>query len=312
MKTERILRFFSNFKPTRSEAGSEPEKPEKKIDDTLEDLAHQEIINLCEGHEDPELEKNTFDLYKVARDEFAPVFVNFADMLLKKASNLENGGKIIFMARDGLASYEAAKLLLEKFPDRYPGVNKDQILYVYLTRTMVFTQEDAIIKEYLEQEGIHKDDQIILADVGMYGSMISRLEELFKDYAKIESHQYLISRTDRAEGFLSDYENRQMSVFQQIPGNPAVHFLEDTFSGQIKSPQSLIKEGDMILPDTHSDRYDFPISLKRNFAIRGVRDFIKSIDSLDSMETTDQIRERLNGFLLDKNNFNRLMVPHER
>lgn len=253
--------------------------------------------------------EETVDLYKAAGKFVAPIFTAFADHLLQQTQGKGEEAKIVFVARDGIGPYQAAQALLEKFPDRYPDLVENQLIYAYFTRKLVYNAPPDVLREYAQSLGIKRGDCIALADVGMYGSIVNPLRAGLSG-CTISSVEYLISRTPRANGFIDDGSFKRLPVFDEIMGNKAVHFLEDTFSGEIKSPSALERTESGLEPDTRSDTYPPEIAVKRLFALAAIRDYVKTLDAPDI--DLEEARARLNEFLTDRENFDRMMVPHER
>jgi len=287
---------------------------EEASEQSLKETRHREIIesvNISLTDQNEEERQRVVDvtteLYDKSQEVMAPVFVGFADHLLRKVSTRENT-RIIFAARDGIGPYQAALALLERFPERYPNVKAEQLVYAYFTRKVVYGSSEQLLKEYLQELGVPIGSDLILADIGMYGSIISPLRKKLADF-EITDVEYVVSRTDEANGFIDDLSS-PLSAFTQIVGNQAVHFIEDTYSGPIQSPTTIIKTELGLQPDTYLGSYDGEIGLKREYAIRAITDFVAQMESPDlDIETT---RLKLNEFLGNPENFSRLMVPHER
>ncbi len=260
---------------------------------------------------------HTIELYTKTQEFVAPVVVSFADFLLQKLSKSGKSTKLVCAARDGIGAYLAAQKLLEKFPANYPNVDAHQLAYAYLSRHVVFNSSPEILERHLQELGLNPGDSIILADIGMYGSMLAALREKLPNF-RLESVEYLISRTPQANGYL-DTPQYTMSSVVNVVGNPAVHFLEDTYSGSIASPTRLVETGSELVPDTISSEYSGEIALKREFALRAITDFVQDLAATTSPDQPQALpidfpnaKKRLDEFLADQNNFRHLMVPHER
>lgn len=250
------------------------------------------------------------ELYVKTKEFVAPVITAFADHLLKTAGE-EGRGKIVFVARDGIGPYQAAQALLERFPTRYPSVEREQLVYAYLTRKVVWNSSAETLHQYFEELGIKEGDRVTFADVGMYGTILHELESKLGKLAPTNV-EYLISRTSEARGFIDNGQDRKLPVFEHIMGNPAVHFLEDTFSGGIKSPSVLEETEKGLQPDTRDTEYPPDIAIKREVALLAIRDYVDDLEQGDLDRNLDEAVTKLNGFLLDPSNFRQLMVPHER
>jgi hypothetical protein len=253
----------------------------------------------------------TVELYDKAKEMVAPVIAAFAHHLLQSISGKGKDHKVVFIARDSLGTYRVAQALLAKFPDKYPGISSQQLVYAYLTRKVVWNSPRTTITEYLKQLGINNTDKVIYTDIGMYGATIDTLNNL---PISVINHQYLISCTPRAKGFLyeqyGDNPEKRMSVFRSIVGNPAVHFMEDTFAGLIQSPTALVKTELGLEPNTKEMGYPPDIAVKRQFALRALEDYIPTMISPEV--DIKAAREKLNTFLSDTTNYKHIMVPHER
>jgi hypothetical protein len=220
---------------------------------------------------------------------------------------------VVFIARDSLGTYRVAQALLAKFPDKYPGISSQQLVYAYLTRSVMWSSSSNTLNKYLQQLGINGGDKVIYADIGMFGSPIDILNSL--PISTSNSYHYLISCTPRVKGFLHDQyggdPEKRMSVFvNNISGNPAVHFMEDTFSGPIQSPTALEKTSLGLEPNTRDMGYPPDIAVKRQFALRALEDYIPTMTS--PVIDIKAARKKLNDFLSDTNNYKHIMVPHER
>src|SRR5262249_36766617 len=107
---------------------------------------------------------------------YGPVVIKWVDYLLQKAN--KEGKKMIFMARDGGTPYQMAQTLLEKYPERYPNLSKDHLIYGYFSRKIIENckQSDegkTLFLDYIKQLGVHDKDKCIFIDVGFSGSMIN-------------------------------------------------------------------------------------------------------------------------------------------
>ncbi len=254
-----------------------------------------------------ELVDRTNQLYESSRDVVAPVITGFADHLLRQLTQDGGNHKIVFLARDGLGSYLAALGLLKKFPSRYPGVIKDQLVYAFFTRRTTSHSSSELLTEYVTQLGVRPNDGLTMADIGMYGSTIYPLHSKLPN--RIIRTEYLISCTSEAAGFMHNSQDKEMKSLQHISGNPAVHFLEDTFSGPIQSPRSLVKINGVIKPDTAEQTYPPEISIRRQFALLGIEDFVKTL--LSPEINIPKAIAKLDKFLGNEATLRTLMVPHE-
>ncbi|HMI09326.1 MAG TPA: hypothetical protein VK497_02905 [Candidatus Saccharimonadales bacterium] len=249
-------------------------------------------------HEAVEL---TYELYKAAREKVAPVITGFADSLLQEAG----GRQIVFAARDGLGAYHAANILKKKFD--YGNEDPEQLVYAYLTRTIVYDTPPATLREYLEQVGVHDvDANVVLADIGMYGTILPGVRNVLPNMEP----RYLISKTSEVPGY-ADGQSSRMTSTDTVMGNPAVHFLEDTFSGPIPSPKSLIHSSAELEPDTVNESFPLEEMLKRKYALQAIQDYTANLDARPMQPATEAIRN-LDLLLTDTSAYEHLMVSHTR
>ena len=289
---------------TRLEAGS----PYSEIEmASLKDMSEDIILDLDYFNEFYRREaiKDAFELYKVTKETVAPVIVGFADELLRES----DGKKIMFAARDGIGAYVAAQKLLERFPESYEGVSAGDMLYPYLTRSVVFDTNPADLVGYLQQCGVEDvDSPVIMADIGMYGSTVGRLKQVLPN---LET-RYLISRSHSIPGYADDGSG-QMSSMDSIVGNPAVHFMEDTFSGLTSSAKRLLKGRDgTLVPDIKQDAYPAEELLKRKYALRAFEDAVTELSAAPQQAQKEVWVKKLDDFLVENSNYASMMVPHER
>lgn len=282
----------------------ELEDAHRDIDDvTLDDIMTDPILDRIPPEERHEVIGDTFELYAKAKDIVAPVIAGFADSLLKESSGKK---QIIFAARDGLGAYEVAHALLQKFPGHYQTTGRD-ISYAYLTRKLVYASTPEELQRYLSGIGVDTTKPTLLADIGMYGSIVPSIEEIIPDMET----RYIISRSHGIPGYADDSSNAErMRSLSFVPGNPAVHFLEDTFSGRTTSPTKLIERGDTLVPNFVEDLYDPRELLKRKYAIRALIDYAQSLTEPPSQSDRKAHVAALDEFLLERSNYSHLMVPH--
>ena len=283
--------------------------------DDLSELDDQRLVEIAQ---DPILEglsadkreaaiSDTFELYLKTKEYVAPVVTGFADSLLKEAGQDK---QIIFAARDGLGSFEAAQALLKKFPEAYSGAQSEQLAYLYFTRAAVANSWN-MITDYVKQAGLNPETPTLIADIGMYGSIMYDLVSLLPQ-AKA---RYIISRNPNIPGYAVDAtKNLGMDCLYHISGNPAVHFLEDTFSGTTSSPARLIEVGGKILPDMKEglEAYEPDELMKRKYAITAFGDYVSLLDVPPAAEERQAQVHAMDEFLLDGAQYHHLMVPHIR
>lgn len=313
------MSIFRTQVRTRARTGRETPKPDTSDMDALdtkspysdiemsclEDMSTDPILEGMSEGEKREVIKDAFELYEIAKDIVAPVVVGFADDLLQESA----GRKIMFAARDGVGTYVAAQRLLERFPESYEEKTDEDLLYPYLTRKVVFDANSSELVDYLHQCGVEDTSSpVVMADIGMFGSVVGRLKHVLPG---LET-RYLISRNASIPGYADDGSG-QMPSMRAIIGNPAVHFIEDTFSGLTSSASMLLAAEDGTLhPDIKQDAYPAPELLKRKYALRAIEDAVAELpDSPDQNQRGEWVK-KLDEFLYDPNNYDGMMVPHER
>lgn len=255
-----------------------------------------------------EILQDSLRLYEVSRDKVAPVVLDFARWCLERA---KPGQKVLFLARDGLAPWIAARLLVRQ--GKFPGITEDQLKYAHLSRNITWQEDEATLKQYLAQLGVEdNEDDLLTVDVGMFGAIHRSLQELYPQ--KKVSSLYLISasRDEGIEGYLSDIKKGTSSIdpiWKSIPGNPAVHFIEDTFAGFYGSTQGLEKSEDGTIKPKIGVPYSREVYLKRLAAIDGIVDHTLSLEQGDPKKNSTT----LNNYLASqfKTDQKYIMVPHE-
>ncbi len=255
-----------------------------------------------------EIIKDAMRLYEVSREKVAPVVLDFARWCLERA---KPGQKVLFLARDGLAPWIAARLLVRQ--GKFPGITEDQLKYAHLSRNITWQEDETTLKQYLSQLGVEDDDKDLLTvDVGMFGAIHRSLQELYPK--KKVSSLYLISasRDEGIEGYLSDVKKGTSSIdpiWKSIPGNPAVHFIEDTFSGFYGSTQGLEKSEDGTVKPKLGVPYSREVYLKRLAAIDGIVDHAMSLEPGDPKKNSAELNAYLASQFKEDKKY--IMVPHE-
>lgn len=113
------------------------------------------------------------------------------------------------------------------------------------------------------------------------------------------------------EGYIHNTTDRFLRSIGAITGSPPVHFLEDTFSGPIASPNILVESDQGVLvPDTLNSFYPEEIASKRRVALQAIVDFASQVTTKPG-EYDPAAVERMDTFLADPRNYRHLMVPHE-
>jgi hypothetical protein len=265
------------------------------------DIANDPLLQEVAAENREATKQHVQELYDVSVEYVAPVIAGFAEHLLKSAGD----DQIILAGRDGIGTYIAAQKLQEKFPD--PNQKKDQVLYAYLTRNVVFDTQPDVLKKYLEQEGLRDANApVIVGDIGMYGSMMRSLQNILPQ-VRLE---YLISESLRIPGYASN-RGKPMDSMSYIPGNPAVHFMEDTFSGAIATPDGLIEQEDgSIVPDIPANDFSPEEQLKRKYALQAIEDYVTTLRGRPNAAESAGDIGKLDAFLSHTDGYRKLMVPH--
>ncbi|MBI5152788.1 HAD family hydrolase [Candidatus Peregrinibacteria bacterium] len=158
----------------------------------------------------PEVKEASTDAYHLARDIYGPIVARFCDSILKK---MQKGKKplCVCLGRDGISMFMTMKILLTKYPQLYPDVDKKQIVYCNISRHIrdkvlrdigceyqigydqgekkkplrYSAEESKEYKEkldiYLKSLGFFNADKIIIADSGLQGSTQTMLEYVYPD-----------------------------------------------------------------------------------------------------------------------------------
>jgi len=265
-----IIRRYIPKVPREGEV--KKKKEEVSVAASVKLLTFKEIAGFCnENQLDEDAASKAMELYNKTIENLSPVIIGFAHKLLTELSQKGDKSKLVFAGRDGIGSYNVAIKLLERFPNLYPNVTDKQLKYMMLTRKIVGNSSKETLLQYFVQEDIFQSDNVTIVDVGMYGYIDSVLRTKLPEITW-EKPEFLISKTDKANGYIYDGKVKDSSVFVTVPGNPAVHFLEDTFSGEMTSPTSLVAENGWLVPDSlsHLAKTSFPPEerIKRRFALK--------------------------------------------
>lgn len=234
---------------------------------------------------------------------YGPVVRLWVDHLLAKAA--ESNSSIVFLARDGIAPFEVAKELLNDpaYQARYPSLcEKNNVSLAFLSRKVIHSiKKDrelgaAYLRQLLPSDLIGTSDDaasaknVMFVDIGFAGSMIEEIKNLMSqateiDFSKRCSFHYLISHTEKANGFLGNL-SRPLHDVISAGKNPAVYWLEDSHQTSIKSPSFLVRHEDgqvypnTLLPDnTEFINVSDPLQiLLRNYSTQAAIDFALKID----------------------------------
>ncbi|MDO8561143.1 MAG: hypothetical protein Q7R91_02925 [bacterium] len=256
-----------------------------------------------------ELLDDAVRLYEVSRDIVGPVMKDFSAWALEK---LPAGQKLLFLARDALGPWMAARLLVRK--GEFPGVSEDQLRYAFLSRKVMHTESGADIKKYLEQVGVRDDkESLTMVDVGVYGDIHHALKNLYPK--KSLKSLFFISDAggEEFEGFLYDSArggDKLDSMWKSISGNSAVHFIEDTFSGFYGSTKGFTENPNGTIQPRFGAPYSREVYLKRLAALTGIID--RALLGNDG-KSAEEHKRALEVYLSEvfPGEKQHLMVPHE-
>lgn len=216
--------------------------------------------------------------YARSREYFAPVAIKWTEYLLDRANR--EGKKIVFMARDGAVPFQLAQAMLND-PVRsrqFPNLTPSSICLGYFSRKIIQDCQSngpdgaRKMQEYISQLGIQDGDNCLFVDVGFTGSMIDSIKSMLAPQHINIDFEFLISYTPKAHGFMaptqkvirgtqppSNSTNSTTAVADRIihAANPrAIHWLEDSHQGVIRSPQRLVRYQGRIYTDTNIPGYE--------------------------------------------------------
>lgn len=271
-------------------------------EERLSEIISDPIVLKISPQERKDAVKDAFELYIKSKDVLAPVIACYVDSLLHQAGTDK---QLVFAARDGLGLYLSALALIKKFPNEYVTTN-EQIAYAYFTRKLMMSATQYELREYVVQLGLVAEAPTIVTDIGMYGSIQYALSTVFSDV----SLSYLISRNPSIPGFIDDGNTKRLNSLKRISGNPAIHFLEDTFSGRTSSPDKLERVAGVLVPNIIEDAYEPKELLKRTYAVKAFTDHVAELKSVPQITKMNDASAKLDDFLKDVDNYRHLMVPH--
>lgn len=260
-------------------------------------------------------------LRQVSRSHVAPLIMGATDQVLRRGAQTQNP-LIVFIARDGLAGYSTARVLLQRFPERYGRLTAANLRLLPLNRYLL---SSPLLRTYLIQQGITQNVDVTYSDLGWYGSALARLRSATEGAgARFAGLHVVLANSESSQpelhGFLT-VRTRQAPIFERISGNPTVHFLEDTFSGVSGQSRELVQyENGEIVPMVAAE-YGGEIAMRRNIAIAALIESATEVTSQqlttlsDPAQIADHVRrtqelERYIGSLADP--YSQLGVPHER
>jgi hypothetical protein len=187
-------------------------------------------------------------LYAVSRDLYAPILAAFAARCLDDLRVARNGLNLC-LARDGISSFLAQRVLLRVTPARFRGVSSRQVRLAYLSRHLVregcaCVATRRLVEGYLRGQGLTGARAVTFVDVGIHGRIQDAVQRW---YPTGDIHgRYLIyhRRADdlnarRKHGFLvGDAASVDGTAFLR---REAIHLLEDLWSGVYESVTKLRK-----------------------------------------------------------------------
>lgn len=187
--------------------------------------------------------------YATTYKYFAPVIYDWVINLLKRAK--KDNLQLVFMARDGLCPFLAAK----KIQRKVPALSTTPIHYVYLSRKIV-NGDQQNLQEYLKQElSQGASSKFLFIDIGFSGSMVDKINSAMRNAIPDSQcqFQFLISTGKKVPGFVASAPN-SMRALKCAGKNRAAYWIEDTHQGNIPSPSKLVKDAEgKLQPDTLVD-----------------------------------------------------------
>lgn len=188
-------------------------------------------------------EQQALSSYASSYMNYSPVVIEWVHSVLETAMASVPPKRVVFLARDGIAPYEVAKILQQKHPKKY---SKVPLSLLYISRKVKdwATENETNKKlfiEYVKQEGLKFNEKCLFIDVGFLGSMIQPVKQMLKDLTPDIQFGYLVSHTQEAHGFMANMEVKLESV-KAAGNNAAVRWLEDTHQGVKNSATKLTKD----------------------------------------------------------------------
>lgn len=193
-------------------------------------------------------EQQALSSYASSYMHYSPVVIEWAHSILETAMASVPPKRAVFLARDGIAPYEVAKILQKKYPEKYGQV---PLSLLYISRkvkgwAIENEQNKQLLIEYVKQEGLKLNEKCLFIDIGFMGSMIMSIKELLKNLTPDIQFGYLVSHTQNAHGFMANMKANKneykLESVQTAGGNTAVHWLEDTHQGVQNSPTKLFRD----------------------------------------------------------------------
>ena len=250
--------------------------------------------------------KEVYHHYTLSQQYYSPAVILWADFLLLKAA--QEGKKLLFAARDGIPAYMVAKKLLERFPEKYNGINKTDISLAWLSRKSIddSVKQEGLLPNYLSQLKIEKGESFIFADSGSTGTRREAVKNALPDNPC--DFEFLVSRNPAIHGYLDncDYKLRELQYFESRP-QYTNHWLEDGHQGGYISATKLKRNRNgKIIPnnfDKGTEKYtpklskDNPLSyLLKKFGLQAAVDSAKTT-SEPNQSSFAQVQRNINDLL---------------
>lgn len=183
--------------------------------------------------------------YASSRSNYGNVMNEWVLSLLETALCGSTPKRLVFMARDGIAPYEVAKIFAEKYPDTF---GKVPLTLLYLSRKVSSWSKESeenrqMLIDYARQQGIKDNENCIFVDIGFYGTTIDIIKDTLKEITppKNIEFEFFVSYTPKAKGFMGNMETPFSSV--RAPGSlRIVEWLEDNHQGVRNSATKLERE----------------------------------------------------------------------
>lgn len=158
------------------------------------------------------------EFYQLGKHVYGPLAVSFVDDVLKNAGEDDI---IMFPARDATPFYEVAKALKEANPEAYK-VKLSNLQNPVLNRKIwgvedeqesengVLGLKSGLVEKYMHQIGFGSGKNIIIAEVGAWGTMIDALK---KDKAeeKYSVYFFFTHMPDKIFGYLNNHAAKKAS-----------------------------------------------------------------------------------------------------
>lgn len=167
-------------------------------------------------------------LYQVSRDYYAPALATFTTRWLDTLA-YEPDSFAVCLARDGIASFAAARTLMRMHPRRFRHVHQKRVRLAYISRILAQgavadSKQAFLLERYLHAQGVTRKCPLLLVDVGIHGSIQDCIQKLYRD--RDVRGQYLVLRRRRddpngmcKEGFFADLDVAPPALFSVVPSS---------------------------------------------------------------------------------------------